>query len=71
MMAYTGRYRVEGEKFITKVDVSWNELWNGSEQERFYKLDGNRLDIVSDWVQHLLLPNTPIVRAILRWERES
>src|SRR5271156_2736446 len=25
MMAYTGRYRVEGNDFITVVDASWNE----------------------------------------------
>ena len=24
MIAYTGKWRVEGDKFITKVDVAWN-----------------------------------------------
>ena len=28
MVAYTGKYRVEGEEFITTVDASWNEKWN-------------------------------------------
>ena len=32
MLAYSGRYRVEGNQFVTTVDVSWNEAWNGTEQ---------------------------------------
>ena len=36
MVAYSGRYRVEGDQFITTVDVSWNEAWNGTEQRRTY-----------------------------------
>jgi hypothetical protein len=32
MIAYTGKYRVEGNKFITTVDAAWNEGWMGSEQ---------------------------------------
>ncbi len=32
MLAYSGKYRVEGHDFITVVDVSWNEEWNGTEQ---------------------------------------
>jgi hypothetical protein len=44
MFAYSGMYRLEGDKWITTVDVSWNPVWIGTEQVRFYKLlDGNRL----------------------------
>jgi hypothetical protein len=32
MLAYTGRYRIEGDEFVTTVDASWNEAWNGTEQ---------------------------------------
>src|SRR5215510_5105325 len=35
MVSYTGRYRFEGDKYITTVDVSWNEAWTGTEQVRF------------------------------------
>jgi hypothetical protein len=31
MLAYTGKYRLEGEEFITTVDASWNESWNGTD----------------------------------------
>ena len=32
MIAYSGNYRVEGNKITTKVDVAWNESWVGGEQ---------------------------------------
>jgi hypothetical protein len=37
MIAYSGRYRVDGNQFVTSVDVSWNEAWNGTEQLRTYE----------------------------------
>jgi hypothetical protein len=43
MVAYTGKYRIEGNDLITSVDVSWNEEWNGTEQLRHFKIDGNQL----------------------------
>jgi hypothetical protein len=69
MFSYTGLYRLEGDKFITKVDVSWNEAWTGTEQVRFYKLEGNNLDIISAWAPSGAIPGRPIVRGILTWER--
>jgi len=67
LIAYTGIYRFDGDKFITKVDVSWNPTWVGTEQVRFFKLDGDRLQIASDWV---MSPNLgKITRATVTWER--
>jgi hypothetical protein len=43
MVAYSGKYRVEGDDFITSVDVSWNEEWNGTEQRRHFKIEGDKL----------------------------
>src|SRR5579859_2751711 len=45
MLAYSGKYRVEGDDFITTVDVSWNEEWNGTEQRRHFRIVGDRLFI--------------------------
>jgi hypothetical protein len=69
MVAYAGRYRLEGEKFITAVDVSWNEAWTGTEQVRFYSLDGDRLDVVTAWLPHPADPQHPMIRARLSFER--
>ena len=67
MIAYTGLSRFEAGKFITKVDVSWNPAWVGTEQVRDYKLDGDRLQIISPWV---MSPNLgKATRATVTWER--
>jgi hypothetical protein len=42
MIAYSGRYRVEGDKVITKVEVAWNEAWVGGEQVRFLRFERRR-----------------------------
>jgi len=71
MVAYTGFYRVEDDKFVTTVDGSWNEEWTGTDQERFYKLDGDRLDIIAAWGPHPFNPTSPPIRGILSWQRET
>src|SRR5215475_15721591 len=43
MIAYTGRYRVEDGKVITKVEAAWNEAWVGGEQVRFIRFEGDDL----------------------------
>jgi lipocalin-like protein len=69
MIAYTGKYRLEGDKWITKVDASWNVDWIGTDQERFYKFDGQQLQVVSQWNRAPTF-NNRMVRGILVWERE-
>jgi hypothetical protein len=69
-MAYTGRYRIDGDRFITTIDSSWNEAWNGTEQERFYKLDGDTLEVTTAWMPNPLVPGSPIGRARLTFRRE-
>ncbi len=70
MLAYTGKYRVEGDEFITTVDASWNEGWNGSEQRRRYRVEGNRLFIESEPAPSILFPGKVDFRRIV-WEREA
>ena len=69
MIAYTGMYRIEGDKRITKVDVSWNPEWVGTELVRFFRFDGDRLQIISEWLPSVVRPERGNVRAILTWER--
>ena len=67
LIAYTGTFRFEGDRFITKVDVSWNPAWVGTEQVRTYALSGERLQVVSPWV---MSPNLgKVTRATVTWER--
>lgn len=69
MFAYTGMYRLEGDKWITKVDVSWNPAWIGTEQVRFFQVDGDRLQVISMWVQAVVKPERGMARGILTFER--
>jgi hypothetical protein len=70
MVAYTGRYRVEGAVFITSVDASWNEAWNGTEQRRRFKIEGDKLFIESAPAPSILFPGKMDFRRIV-WEREQ
>ena len=44
MISYAGTYTVDAEKVIHHVDISWNQNWTGTDQVRFYKLEGNIAD---------------------------
>lgn len=70
MLAYSGRYRLEGNDFITRVDVSWNEEWNGTEQRRHFRLDGDKLFIETAPAPSIVFPGKTDFRRII-WEREK
>jgi hypothetical protein len=70
MIAYTGRYRVENGKVITKVEAAWNEAWVGGEQTREIRIDGDRLYIQSPPMPHPNI-NNKVVRVIVEWQREK
>ena len=69
MVAYTGRYRLDGDKFVTKVDVAWNPAWAGTEQTRFFVLDGDLLYVTTAWGQSVAGPEKGVGRGIITWER--
>ncbi len=71
LVAYTGTYRLEGDKWITKIEVAWNPEWVGTEQTRFFKIDGDRLEVLTPWQ---IIPNWPdkgLTRSILIFERSE
>jgi len=71
MIAYSGRYRVEDGKVITKVEVAWNEAWVGSEQVRFLRFEGDDLlHIESPPMAHPNV-NNKVVRVIVTWRRDK
>lgn len=47
MIAYAGTYSVDAEKAVHHVDASWNQAFTGTDQVRFYKLEGDKLTISS------------------------
>ena len=70
MLAYSGKYRIEGNDFITLVDVSWNETWNGTEQRRHFRIEGEKLFIESEPAPSIVFPGKTDFRRIV-WEREK
>ena len=70
MLAYSGRYRVEGNDFITTVEVSWNEQWNGTEQRRHYRIEGDKLFIESAPAPSIIYPSKTDFRRIV-WVRDK
>ena len=71
MIAYSGRYRVEDGKVITKVEVAWNEAWVGGEQVRFLRFEGDdMLHIESPPMPHPNV-NDKVVRVIVTWARDK
>lgn len=50
LIAYTGRFGVEGDQVFFDLDVSWNESWTGTRQVRRFELAGDRLMISAEIV---------------------
>jgi len=70
MLAYSGRYRIEGNDFITVVEVSWNEEWNGTEQRRHFRIEGDKLFIESAPWPSIISPGKIDFRRIV-WQRDK
>jgi hypothetical protein len=66
MVAYAGRYRVEGDQWITIVDASANPALVGTEQPRSFRITGDRLQEVTGWMKR---PDSRMARGVLTYER--
>jgi hypothetical protein len=70
MIAYSGKYRIEGKDFVTTVDISWNETWNGTEQRRHWRIEDGKLFIESAPQPSTNFPGKTVVGRLV-WEREK
>ncbi len=63
LLAYSGKYGIEGEKITVKVDMSANEVFSGSNQiqTRFFKLEGDKLTIRTPEMSSAALPGKKVV----------
>lgn len=43
LIAWGGTYIYDGKTVKSKIDISWNESWNGTEQVRTVNFEGNRM----------------------------
>ena len=69
LLAYTGKFTIDGDKFTTKVDISGNELLTGQDQVRFFKLEGDKLTIRTAEQASAVYPGRKGV-GTRTWERE-
>jgi hypothetical protein len=68
MISYAGAYTLTDKEFVTKVDTSWNETWNGTEQRRFYVIANDKLTIDSAPAPSVVFPGKTAVSRLV-WER--
>jgi hypothetical protein len=47
LTAYAGRYSIDGDKVTHHVEISWNQIWAGTDQVRRFKVDEDELTIVA------------------------
>jgi hypothetical protein len=68
MLAYSGRYRLDGNKLTTKVEIAWNEGMVGGEQVRYLRFEGDRMIVESPFMPN---PNgsNSMIRAVVTWQR--
>ena len=74
LVAYTGRYRIDGDRLVTTVDASADPSWVGTELVRYYKCDNDSLEIttapfVSPKPSQAL--GEKLLQSYLLWLRES
>jgi hypothetical protein len=66
LVAHTGPYRVDGDTWITTVEVSANPAWVGTEQTRAFQISGDRLQERTAWAAR---PDNRMARAVIMYER--
>ena len=71
MIAYTGKFIVEGDRITTHVDASSNEIYTGANQDqtRFFRIDGNKLTLRTPEIESAVRPGQKAVGTIT-FERE-
>ena len=66
LVAYTGPYRVDGDKWVTTVEVSANPASVRTEQVRMFQISGDRLQEATAWSA---LPDNRMARFVITYER--
>ena len=67
MVAYAGTYTLGDKKVVHHIDISWNQNWTGTDQVRYFELDGDDLTITTAPYKSYLDGREG--RSILVWKR--
>jgi hypothetical protein len=69
MFAYTGRWTIDGEKFVTMVDGAWDPTWVGTEQARYHSYDGQTLSLRTAPIESPAFPGQKVI-GFVNWHRD-
>ncbi|MBS0959011.1 lipocalin-like domain-containing protein [Acetobacter thailandicus] len=69
LVAYIGRYRIEGNQWVTKVQTAWAPEWVGSEQRRTVTLLGDTIQVVTPWRKMPNWAKDQMSRSIIKFQR--
>ncbi|NHN83259.1 hypothetical protein GOB93_01200 [Acetobacter musti] len=69
LVAYIGRYRIEGNQWITSVETAWAPEWVGSEQRRTVTTDGEYANVLTPWRHMPNWGDGKLSRSIIRFRR--
>ncbi len=47
MVAYAGTYTLGEKQVVHHIDISWNQGWTGTDQVRYFELEGDTLTITT------------------------
>ena len=70
MIAYTGRWSIDGDTFVTRVDGAWDPSWVGTDQVRYWEFDGRTLSVRTMPAEHPAFPDEPVI-GYVNWEKEA
>lgn len=49
LVAYIGRYRIEGQQWVTTVQTAWAPEWVGTEQRRNVTIEDDVASVMTPW----------------------
>ena len=67
MIAYGGTYTLDAKTITHHVDISWNQIWTGTEQVRNIKFDGRKVILSTN--PQPRSQDGKVATAILTWEK--
>ena len=71
LVAYAGAVRIVGPgRFVITVDTAWQPDWVGTDQFRYFRIDGDKLTVRSDEMR-LPVFGDRLITMVLLWRRGS
>ena len=69
LVAYIGRYRVEGNQWVTSVQTAWAPEWVGTDQRRTIEINGDYANVITPWRKMPNWDSGKMSRSIIRFKR--